>query len=185
MIGIVLFVGCSHFTCTFFLVSRSYREVCCSEKGNYYTKQVRWMFWLRSPVPPPPTCSSWAQLAWQWYYPDAVSPQWDCCEPSSGRVFPRGYYCKHKALYQYIPPNRHLGFLFPILIWSIATWPWSAVWMRVPPMKQMLEYHTWSDRNTNCGVDWVFRASDAFAKKTVYRAYTVTCMCELWIELFY
>ena len=55
--------------------------------------------------------------------------------------------------------------------------------MRVPPMKQMLEYHTWSDRNTNCGVDWVFRASDAFAKKTVYRAYTVTCMCELWIVL--
>ena len=34
-------------------------------------------------------------------------------------------------------------------------------------------------------VDWVFRASDAFAKKIVYRGayYTVTCMCELWIIL--
>ncbi len=105
----------------------------------------------------------------------AVSPQWDCCceSSSSGRVSPRGY-CK--ALYQYIPPNRHLGFLLPILIWSIATWPWSFCMMRVPrPMKQMLEYHTWSDRNTtNCGVDWVFRASGAFAKEPVVTSIVLT-----------
>ena len=99
------------------------------------------MFWLRSPVPRP-KCSTWAQLAWQWYYPDAASPQqWDCCEPSSGRVSPRGY-CKALWLPVYSTDSTP-GVLFPILIWSIATWPWSAVvWMRVPPMKQMLEYHT-------------------------------------------
>ena len=89
MIGIVLFVGRSHFTCTFFLFRESRIEKKL-RKGTIITSR---MIWLRSPVPPPPTCSSWAQLAWQWYYPDAVSPQWDCCEPSSGRVSPRGY-CK-------------------------------------------------------------------------------------------
>ena len=139
MIGIVLFVGRSHFTCTFFLFRESRIIEKKLRKGTIITSR---MIWLRSPVPPPPTwCSSWAQLAWQWYYPDAVSPQWDCCEPSSGRVSPRGY-CKALWLPVYSTDSTP-GVLFPILIWSIATWPWSTVvWMRVPPMKQMLEYHT-------------------------------------------